>query len=399
MILVGGEGAVVWDSDGREYIDGNSSIWTNIHGHRHPGITGAIQEQAARISHVSFLGTSNPPAAELAARLASLFPPRTLTRVFFSDDGSTAVEAAIKMTVQYWQLVGQPQRETFVAFDHAYHGDTAGAASLGGIGTFNGRFAGYHFPVLRVSSASELIALEEFQRGKIAAVVIEPLVQGAAGIRVWEKGMLRELRNACDATGTLLILDEVLTGFGRTGSLFACEQEDVIPDFLCLAKGLTGGYVPLAATMTTEPIFSAFLGEFHEQKTFYYGHSYTANAIGCAAAIANLNAFRDERTIESLPPKIECLRKGLADLSKHRNVRDVRQCGMIAGIEIGDEHGEPFVWSRRMGGRICDAARNHNLLTRPVLDTIVFMPPLCISEPQIEGAVNAIVTAIDDVLG
>lgn len=399
LVLVGGGGAIVWDSEGRKYIDGNSSIWTNIHGHCHPGITRAIQEQAARIAHVSFLGTSNPPAAELAARLTALFPQQTLTRVFYSDDGSTAVEAAIKMAVQYWQLVGQPQRGTFVAFDQAYHGDTAGAASLGGIGTFNDRFAGHHFPVLRISTAGELDTLPSFQRGEIAAVIIEPLVQGAAGIRLWQKGMLRELREKCDATGTLLILDEVLTGFGRTGTLFACEQENVIPDFLCLAKGLTGGYVPLAATLTNENIFSAFLGEFHEQKTFYYGHSYTANAIGCAAALANLNAFRDEHTLESLQPKIGFLRALLGDVARHRHVRDVRHCGLISGIEVGNSDGAPFVWSERTGGRICEAARHHGLLTRPVLDAIVFMPPLCITEPQIESGVAAIVRAIDDVLG
>ncbi|MEI8310653.1 MAG: aminotransferase class III-fold pyridoxal phosphate-dependent enzyme, partial [Verrucomicrobiota bacterium] len=246
IILVEGEGAVLRDSRGREYIDGNSSIWTNIHGHGHPKITGAIRDQLGRVAHVSFLGTTNAPAAELAGRLAGLFPTGTLSRVFFSDDGSTAVEAAMKMAIQFWQLSGVPARKRFVAFDQAYHGDTAGAASLGGIGAFHDRFAGHHFPVDRISDPSELDGLAH---GEIAAVVIEPLIQGAAGMRVWPRGLLRRLREKCDAIGALLILDEVLTGFGRTGTMFACEQENVIPDFLCLAKGLTGGYLPLAATV------------------------------------------------------------------------------------------------------------------------------------------------------
>jgi len=396
LVLVEGEGAVLRDSRGREYLDGNSSIWTNIHGHRHPKITRAIHEQLDRISHVSFLGTTNAPAAELAARLTGLFPPGVLPRVFFSDDGSTAVEAAMKMTVQFWQLGGCPERKRFVSFDQAYHGDTAGAASLGGIGTFCDRFGGHQFPVDRIADPDDL---DRLPGGEVAAVVIEPLIQGAAGMRVWPQGLLRRLREKCDALGALLILDEVLTGFGRTGTMFACEQEGVVPDFLCLAKGLTGGYLPLAATLTTERVFSAFLGEFSELKTFFYGHSYTGNALGCAAALAGLDVFREEKVLENLQPKIAAMTRLLGELKVLDVVHEIRQCGFLAGIEVRAPSGEAFPWQERTGGRICEAARKHGLLTRPVLDTIVLMPPLCTSEAQIESAVSAIGLAIGEVCG
>ena len=396
IILVEGEGAVLRDSRGREYIDGNSSIWTNIHGHGHPKITGAIRDQLGRVAHVSFLGTTNAPAAELAGRLAGLFPAGTLSRVFFSDDGSTAVEAAMKMAIQFWQLSGVPARKRFVAFDQAYHGDTAGAASLGGIGAFHDRFAGPQFPVDRISDPSELDGLAH---GEIAAVVIEPLIQGAAGMRGWPRGLLRRLREKCDDVGALLILDEVLTGFGRTGTMFACEQENVIPDFLCLAKGLTGGYLPLAATLTRERIFSAFLGEYAEQKTFFYGHSFTGNALGCAAALASLDVFREERVLELLQPKIATMSALLGQLAGQAFVHEVRQCGFMAGIEVRESSGDAFPWQDRTGGRICEAARKYGFLTRPVLDTVVLMPPLCTTESQLQTAVSAIGLAIEEVCG
>lgn len=397
LILVDGEGAILRDSHGREYLDGNSSIWTNIHGHKHPRITRAIREQLERVAHVSYLGSANAPAAELAHRLSGLFPAGTLERVFFSDDGSTAVEAALKMAAQYWQQTGHPERTKFVAFENAYHGDTAGAASLGGIGTFHARFAGHHFPVLRVRDPDELAGLEEFRRGEIAGVVIEPLVQGAAGMRTWPAGMLRRLREACDAGGTFLILDEILTGFGRTGTLFACERENVIPDFLCLAKGLTGGYLPLAATLTTGRVFSAFLGRYDELKTFFYGHSYTANPLGCAAALANLDVFRDERVLEHLQPQISRMADLLSGLRTNPNVGDIRQCGFLAGIDVRRADGTAYPWQERTGGRICEAARKHGLLTRPILDTLVLMPPLCTTAEQLESAVGALDAAIGEV--
>lgn len=399
VILVDGEGAILRDSRGREYIDGNSSIWTNLHGHRHPLITAAIKGQLDRIAHVSFLGSSNAPATELSGRLVELLPGSPLSRVFFSDDGSTAIEVAIKMAAQFWQLTGQPDRTGFVAFDQAYHGDTAGAASLGGINTFTRRFEGHHFPVTRIASPADLDHMADFQNRRIAAVIIEPLVQGAAGIRLWPPGLLRDLRARCDETGTLLILDEVLTGFGRTGTMFACQQENVIPDFLCLAKGLTGGYMPLAATLTTDRVFSAFLGRFEELKTFFYGHSYTANPLGCAAALANLDVFRTENVLAELARKIPLLSSLLATLKHNPHVHEIRQCGFISGIEIRLPDGTPFPWEQRTGARICQAARRHGLLTRPILDTIVLMPPFCITAGQLESAVSAIATSLEETLG
>jgi adenosylmethionine-8-amino-7-oxononanoate aminotransferase len=395
LILVDGEGAVLTDSRGRKYLDGNSSIWTNIHGHKHPKITAAIKDQVDRVSHVSFLGSSNAPAIVLAERLSNCFPQDALPHVFFSDNGSTAIEVALKMAVQYHQMTGSPNRNRFVAFENAYHGDTAGAASVGGISTFHGRFSEMHFPVERIRSAEDLAGIDDPER--VAAVVIEPLIQGAAGMRLWPQGLLRELRVWCDTHGVFLIFDEVMTGFGRTGTLFAGEQERVIPDFLALAKGLTGGYLPLAATLTTVRVYEAFLGSIESQRTLYYGHSYAGNAVACAAAIASLALFEEENTLLNLQPKIVALDGLLSGLRDHPHVRDIRQCGLIAGIEIANRDGTPYLWTELRGARVCMHARTHGLLTRPVLDTITLMPPLCTSIEQLDHAVGAIRRSIDAV--
>jgi adenosylmethionine-8-amino-7-oxononanoate aminotransferase len=394
LVLVEGNGATLRDINGKEYIDGNSSIWTNIHGHRNPKIHAAIKCQLDRVAHVSFLGSTNVPAIELAEQLAGCFPPGTLSRTFYSDNGSTAVEVALKMTLQYWQLCGHPSKNRFVAFENAYHGDTTGAASLGDIGPFTSRFSAIHFPVERVADIESLSSLDATH---IAAVIIEPLVQGAAGIRLWPRGMLRSLRAWCDAHDVLLIFDEVLTAFGRTGRLFACEHERVLPDFLCLAKGLTGGCLPLAATLTTERVFEAFLGDYHERKTFFYGHSYCGNAIGCAAALASLRIFQEEKTLETLKGKISSLRQLLESLRTSPNVGDIRRCGLIAGIEIRSDIGQPFPWQDQTGARVCQAARKYGLLTRPILDTIILIPPLCITPEQLERAIEAIRRGICEV--
>jgi adenosylmethionine-8-amino-7-oxononanoate aminotransferase len=399
LILVRGEGAILEDSEGRRYLDGNSSIWTNIHGHAHPKINKALHEQLGQVSHVSFLGTTNAPAIELATALAGLFPSGALPRVFLSDDGSTAIEAAMKMAVQFWQLSGRPERSGFIAFDNAYHGDTLGAASLGGISTFHKKIAGHAFPVSRISDPDELDSHPGFLKGDVAAVVIEPLIQGAAGMRTWPPGLLKVLRAKCDSAGVFLILDEVMTGFGRTGTMFACEQEGVIPDFLCLAKGLTGGYIPLAATLTTERVFEAFLGRVEEMKTFYYGHSYSGNPLGCAAALASLKVFKEENVLENLQPKISLLSDLLEGLKNEAHVHEIRQCGFIAGIEVRHKNGEAFPWADRVGAQICHAARKHGLLTRPVLDTIVFMPPLCTTADQLQNGIEAIRLGMREVLG
>lgn len=391
LVLVDGRGAILRDSEGREYIDGNSSIWTNIHGHAHPRITQAIKDQLDRVAHVSFLGTTNAPAIQLAKELTALFPTGELSRVFYSDDGSTANEVALKMALQYWQLTGQPERTRFVAFDRAYHGDTVGASSLGGVSTFTKRFSSVHFPIDQVPDVESLAKLDA---RNIAAIIIEPLVQGAAGIRLWPRGMLRALRAWCDETGVLLIFDEVLTGFGRTGRMFACQHENVLPDFLCLAKGLTGGYLPLAATLTREKIYEAFLGEYADLKTFFYGHSYCGNALGCAAALASLEVFREENVLANLHPRIAQFSALLASLKDQPQVVDIRQCGLIAGIEVG-----PYPWQEQHGARICVAARRHGLLTRSILDTVVLMPPLCITESQLARCVDALRLAIDEICG
>jgi adenosylmethionine-8-amino-7-oxononanoate aminotransferase len=387
---------VLRDSEGREYLDGNSSIWTNLHGHRHPKIDAAIRAQLRRVAHTSFLGFTNPPAAQLAAELVALFPRGTLTRVFFSDDGSTAIEVAAKMALQYWRQRGQPERRVFVSFRDAYHGDTLGAASLGGIDLFQGGFGARGLLVERVAS---LEALGNVKAEDVAGVVIEPMIQGAAGMRLWPPGMLTDLRTWCNVHETFLILDEVMTGFGRTGRMFACEHEGVLPDFIALAKGLSGGYLPLAATLTTEDVFDEFLGEFEEQKTFYYGHSYTGNQLGCAAALANLAIFREERTLDTIVTKSAQLAKLLRQLSRQRHVAEIRKLGFIAGIELRREGHEPFAPADRIGAKVCLAGRKHGLLTRSIGDTIVVMPPYCITTAQLRKLVRAISLAIAEVCG
>jgi adenosylmethionine-8-amino-7-oxononanoate aminotransferase len=389
LVLTRGEGVWLWDSEGRKYLDGNSSIWTNLHGHAHPAINAAIRAQLEKSSHVSFLGFTHPLAAELAERLCAFFPPGTLERVFYSDDGSTAIECALKMAVQFRMQTGEPRRTRFAAFADGYHGDTLGAASLGGVGRFFERFRGHGYSVTHVRSLDELQKLDP---AELAGVVIEPLIQGVNEMRPWPSGMLAELRTWCDATGVHLILDEVMTGFGRTGAMFACQRENVTPDFLCLAKGLTAGTLPMATTLTTAEVYRAFLGP--AENAFYYGHSYTANPLGCAAALASLDVFREERVLESLPGKIERLRAGLAALEKHACVHEVRQCGLISGIELRQPDGTIFPAARRVGEAVCHAARAHGLLTRPILDTIVFMPPLCVTGDEIDFALGALETAV-----
>lgn len=388
LVIERGNGVYVYDTLGRSYIDGNASIWTNVHGHCHPKINDAIIQQLEKIAHCSFLGTTNEPAILLAEKLIGLFPSNSLQRVFFSDDGSTAIECAMKMAIQYFQIKGQSERCRFVTFDNAYHGDTLGASSLGGIDRFFVRFSDLGLPVICLNSVEEL---NKVDCKEIAAVVLEPMVQGAAGIRLWPEGMLNQIRNWCDSNQSLLILDEVMTGFGRTGKMFASEHESVIPDIMALAKGLTGGYLPLAATLTTSEIFDAFLDG--EENTFYYGHSYSGNPVGCAAALASLQIFEEESTLANLPKKIQHLSKVLENLKReNQKVIDIRQCGLIAGIELlgSDEI---------IGPGVCNVARDYGLLTRAIGNTVVFMPPLAINNDQISDSISALQKAIEKVLG
>lgn len=400
LVIASGKGAVLYGEDGREYLDGNSSIWTNLHGHAHPRINAAIAEQLERMAHVSYLGAAHAPASQLARRLVGLLPPDTLERVFFSDNGSTAIEVALKMSAQFWQMEGQPERTWFVAFDRAYHGDTAGAASLGGVPLFHERFAAWQFPVLRVGSVEELAALPQLAEGKIAGVVIEPLVQGVNRVRLWPQGMLAALRGLCSAHDVFLILDEVMTGFGRTGRMFACEHEGVIPDFLCVAKGLTGGYLPMAATLTTRRVFEAFLGPVGANRTFFYGHSYTANPLGCAAALASLDLFEEEQTLERIGALARHLATELGEqFAELPGVGEIRQIGLIVGIDVVRKDGRAWPASERMGFRICQRARAFGLLTRNIGDTIVLMPPYCSTPEQITRMVSAVAKAIRESSG
>ncbi len=394
LVIVSGRGSWLQDQHGNTYFDGNSSIWTNIHGHNHPKINEAIRRQLDKVAHTSFLGAGNEPASLLGARLLALYPGLEGGRVFYSDNGSTAIEVAVKLAIQFRQLTGEPWRREFVSFDRAYHGDTMGAASLGGVPAFFDRFSGFHFPSHRAGSLTDLY--EKIDPAQVTAVVIEPLVQGVAGMRPWPQGMLKELRAWCDRHGVLLIADEIMTGFGRTGKMFACPQEEVVPDMVALAKGLTGGYLPLAATLVSHRIYEAFLGD--TSRTFYYGHSYTANPLGCAAALASLEVFEEERTLDALAGKIEDLRRLLDALASHPCVAEVRQTGFIAGIEIAMPDGTPFPPEVRAGAAACLAARKHKLLTRPILDTIVLMPPLCSSTEDLAIATDAIAKSLDSFL-
>lgn len=395
LVLVSGEGVWLEDSEGGRYIDGNSSIWTNIHGHNHVRLNEAVTDQLGRVAHTSYLGFANPRASELAERLCDFFPEGELERVFFSDDGSTAVECAVKMAIQYRLQSGEPERTELLAFDQAYHGDTLGAASLGGVGVFFKAFEKFGFPVNQLGGLNDLLGLSEEKISKCAAVIIEPLVQGVNQINPWPEGMLKEIRKWCDTHGVHLILDEVMTGFGRTGKMFACQQEDVVPDFLCLAKGLTGGYMPLAATMVKGKIYDAFLGGV--ENAFYYGHSYTANQLGCAVALASLDVFQEEQTLDKLPEKVELMRRGLARLTeKYDVIHEVRQCGFIAGVELRQRDGVRFPPSNRIGEVVCVLAREYGLLTRPIQDTVVIMPPLSISHREIEHLCSALDSTLDN---
>jgi adenosylmethionine-8-amino-7-oxononanoate aminotransferase len=386
IVLVGGEGAMVRDSRGREYIDGNSSIWTNVHGHNHPRINAAVREQLECVAHTSFLGTTNPPAIKLAREIVNLFPDEKFGRVFYSDDGSTGMEAALRIVSQFWKLKGS-KRRIFISFRNAYHGDTAGAASLGAATMFGSGIEGFHFPVRRIESVGELSKAPDSD--EVAAVVIEPIIQGAAGMRVWPGGTLRRLREWCDEVGALLIADEVMTGFGRTGRMFACEHENVQPDLYVFAKGLTGGYLPLALTLVSHEVFEPF-EDRNPDSTLHYGHSYTGNALACAAALASLEIFRIENTIEALTPKIEVLHSGLQEIARASGVEGTRSCGMIGAIDLDGDG--------RCAAEVCQVARERGLLTRHIRNTVTLMPPLIVSISQLAKALEILNEAVQIVV-
>jgi adenosylmethionine-8-amino-7-oxononanoate aminotransferase len=396
LIIERAEGCHLFDADGHRYLDGVSSLWCNVHGHRHPGIDAAVQEQLGRVAHSTMLGLSHGGGAELAARLVEIAPPG-LARVFYSDSGSTATEIALKMAFQYQQQRGgqHTRRTSFVHLRHAYHGDTIGSVSVGGIDLFHATYRPLLFDghTAEPGDAAQLARILSVHEEEIAAVIVEPLVQGAAGMITHPPGYLREVRRLCDHYGVLLICDEVATGFGRTGTMFACEQERVSPDLLCLAKGLTGGYMPLAATLATERIYEGFLGAPEEQRTFFHGHTYTGNPLACAAAIANLDAFEQERTILRMQPKIRLLGELLDEVSRMPGVVEVRGRGFMVGIDLG-EH-DPAL---RVGHRVTLEARRRGAIIRPLGETIVLMPPLSISKDDLRSLVGITAESIEAAL-
>src|SRR3954469_21940425 len=347
-IIERGEGSLLIDTDGNSYIDGVSSLWCNVLGHRHPAIDAAIRAQLDKVAHTTMLGLSHPSAIELAERLVAI-APTGLNRVFFSDNGSTAAEVALKMAFQHFQHSGQPQRDRFVCLRMSYHGDTLGSVSVGGIDLFHTLFRPLLFDahMAEPGDAADLARILDEHGERLAAVIMEPLVQGAAGMIVHPPGYLRAVRELCDEHGVLLICDEVATGFGRTGTMFACEQEDVAPDLMCVAKGITGGYMPLAATFATERIYEGFLGRHDEYRTFFHGHTYTGNPLACAAAIATLDVFEREDTLAKLQPKIELLTSLLEPIAALDCVGEIRQRGFMVGIEI-----EGFEPGERMGHHV-----------------------------------------------
>lgn len=416
LIIARAEGNYLLDDLGRRYLDGVSSLWVTVHGHRKQELDEAIVAQLSKVAHSTLLGLASVPSIELAHKLVQL-SPEGLTRVFYSDSGSTSVEIALKMAYQYWRQKGRPQKARFSALAEAYHGDTVGSVSVGGIDLFHQVFSGLLFPVERLPTpytyrwrgpgdclSSCLAAAETLfaQKGdQLAAVVVEPLVQGAAGMLVQPKGYLAELARLARKHDVLLICDEVATGFGRTGTMFAVEQEGVQPDFLCVAKGLTGGYLPLAATLTTEQVYSAFLGTVADQRTFFHGHTYTGNPLACAVALANLELFEKERTLERLLPTVAALAGRLERIAQLSHVGEVRRRGMMVGIELVKDRAtqEEYPYGDRVGFLVCQAARRRGILLRPLGNVLVLMPPLSLTVDEAEWLGDVVHDAIVEVLG
>ncbi len=418
LLIERGEGCWLIDTEGHRYLDGSASMWCNVHGHRHPRLDTALISQLGKVAHTTNLGLSNPTTIEFARRLVEIMPVG-LTRIFFSDDGSTAIEAALKIAFQFWLQAerDRPQRRTkFVAIGDAYHGDTLGAIGIGGVDRFTALFMPLTFDAIRVPSpggpdhatsaatpscAEALAHLERIfveHAGDIAAMVMEPLMQAAGGILVHPAGYLCGVRELTKKYDILLILDEVATGFGRTGSMFACQQEQVSPDILCLAKGLTAGYLPMAATVTTDRVWDAFLGTHAERRTFFHGHTYGGNPLAAAVGLESLNLFRDERLLDRLPAKIDRLREHADRIARLNHVGDVRQCGLTAGFDlvVDKVSRTPFPWQEQRGMRACRAARRHGALLRPLGDVVVIMPPLSITLDELDRLCAATERGIQD---
>jgi len=415
-VIEKGKGCYLIDTQGRRYLDGVSSLWCNVFGHRVPAIDKAVKRQLGKIAHTTFLGLTHPMAIELAEKLIEI-APQGLTRVFYSDSGSEAVEIALKMAYQYWQQSGQPQKKKFAKLTNAYHGDTIGSVSLGGIDLFHQIYKPLLFETLEIPSPyryrwstgddpervkkESLEAMEKVLReheGELAAFVMEPLMQGAAGMIGQPEGYISRARELTRKYNTLLIFDEVATGFGRTGKMFAAEHEGVTPDIMAVAKGITGGYLPLAATLATEEVYDAFLGRYEDFKTFFHGHTYTANPLACAAAAATIDLFHKDQTLKKLQPKIALLKKRLAEFLPLKCVGDIRQAGAMIGIELvrDKKTKAEFAPAEKIGVRVIDRARGKGAILRPLGPVIVLMPPLAMSERELNKLLDITYESIEE---
>lgn len=413
-IIESGQGFYLTDTEGNSYIDGVSSLWCNVHGHQVPKIDNAIKDQLGKISHSTLLGLGQTRSIELAEKIAQITPP-SLDKVFYSDAGATSVEIAIKMAYQHYQNRGIKTKKKFIALTNSYHGDTIGSVSIGGISTFHRIFGHLLFEAIFApcphpyrfdgsqdqcmqNSLDQIEQVLKDQSENIAALIAEPLVQGAAGILVHPRGFLRALRELTKKYGVLLIADEVATGFGRTGKMFACEHENIVPDIMCMAKGITGGYLPLAATVTTQEIFDSFLGKVDECKTFYHGHTYTGNALACAAAIANLELFEENKILESIPEKIELLETYLSKIANVQNIGNVRNVGLMAGIEIVKDlkTKESFSYEKTIGAKLCQKMRDKGAMMRPLSDVIVLMPPPAIDTETLKKLLDIVTDTLEN---
>ena len=423
VIIARGEGCYLIDIDSNRYLDGTASMWTNVHGHNHPALNAALKAQVDNIAHTTLLGYSNIPAIQLAKKLVEITPPG-LNKVFYSDNGSTAVEVALKMAYQYWQRKGQRQRKKFVYLDKAYHGDTIGAMSVGGIESFHQAFNSLLFNSIRVSApgsarlqsaptgirgsqprSTKTRCLDEIEHvlnkhsTEIAGIIVEPLIQGAGGMLVAPEGLLKGIATLARQHETLLIVDEVMTGFGRTGKMWACEHEEVSPDLLCTAKGLAAGYLPLAATLTTDEIYNAFLGEYRELKTFFHGHTFTGNPLACAVALENIAIFERQELLTRLQTTIRHFHSRLQEFYQLWHVGEVRVCGLAAGVELikNADTDEPYPLEEKVGIRVCKAALAQGAMLRPLVNTIVLMPPLQISLSELDALLDIVYGAIREV--
>lgn len=421
LIIERASGCWLYDAAGNRYLDGVSSLWCNVHGHRHPRLDEAVREQLERVAHVTSLGASNDTTIRLTRRLAEV-APGDLNHVFFSSDGSSAVEVALKLAFQYWRQIPhpEPERNTFIALEQAYHGDTLGSVSVGCVPLFHEMFRPLLFDVLRLPipcrprphspltedeaarQALQRLEAELQRRGhEVAAIIVEPRMQAAAGMRLHPAGYLHGVRALATQYNVLMIADEVAVGFGRSGRLFACQTEDVAPDLLCLGKGLTGGYLPMAATLASDRIWDAFLGDYSAARTFFHGHTYGGNPLAAAVALASLDVFEEERVLEGLAPKIARLAQHLEQIRELPFVGDVRQCGMLAGIELSRDPllGVPFPWGERRGHRVCEYALSQEVFLRPLGNVIVVVPPLAISLEELDQLMNAVAAGIQVATG